>query len=208
MIRNGILIFLTLTCIQISAQDIDKLKFEQIALDYFSDSIATDFSGVRILTDGTIYNRGIDKKYLSYLNNEFFIGISNMHRDNERLFKKYLKEYEVRYKVLVDSLKPIEIDSIDYQGCQLEVKKPLINKRKINYKELKGGFFRFYGKKVYNFIFKDRYNLDITRQVFFDNKYWIRIRMDRPDLEYGNTFILRFDKNGEFLDYAKIEWIQ
>ncbi len=135
-------------------------------------------------------------------------GVFRQNKDNEKVYKKHWAAYERLSKTISDTTNLIRIDSINYYEDKLKINKPLIYKKSVNYKDLKGGFFRFYGKKVYNFMFKDKYILAITRQVYFDNKFWIRLRLDRPDLEYGQIFIMRFDHDGKLLDYSQTGWIQ
>ncbi|MBN1183709.1 MAG: hypothetical protein JXB49_15565 [Bacteroidales bacterium] len=206
--KKEILFILTIISFQLYGQESDKLQYEQLSINYFTDSIAPQLDKFRIMTDGTIFNRGIDRDYIKHLVDEFYMGIFRQNRDNEKIYKKYWTAYERLSRTIADTTKLISIDSINYQDDRLRVNRPLIEKRRVNYKDLKGGFFRFYGKKVYNFIFKDRYILDITRQVYFDNKHWIRLRLDRPDLEYGQVFILRFDNEGKLIDYSEMGWIQ
>lgn len=206
--KKGILIILTIITFQLNGQENNKLQFEQLAIDFFADSIAPKLDKFRIMTDGTIFNRGIDRDYIRHLVDEFYMGVFRQNKENEKLYKKYWTEYESSSKIVNDTTKQIRVDSINYQGDRLIINKPLIEKKRVKYKDLKGGIFRFYGKKVYNFIFKDRYILDITRQVNFDNKHWIRLRLDRPDLEYGQVFILRFDTKGKLIDYSEMGWIQ
>lgn len=206
--RKGILIILTFISFQLYGQESDKLQFEQLAIDYFADSIAPQLDKFRIMTNGTIFNRGIDKDYIKHLVDEFYMGIFRQNKDNENIYKKYWAAYEGLSRTLSDTTNLIRVDSINYRGDILKVNQPLTKKKRVKYKDLKGGFFRFYGKKVYNFIFEDRYILDITRQIYFDNKHWIRLRLDRPDLEYGQIFILRFDNEGKLIDYSETGWIQ
>ncbi len=60
--------------LQLNGQESDKLRYEQLAIDYFADSIAPQLDKFRIMTNGIILNRGIDRHDIEHLVDEFYRG--------------------------------------------------------------------------------------------------------------------------------------
>lgn len=193
---------------QLYGQEPKKLHYEQLAIDYFADSIIPQQKKSRIMTSGMVIDQDMDVNYLKYLISRFYMNVIEKTKRNYKVNQGYLKEYNELNAAVSDTINLINHDSVNYQVNRLKIKRPLISRNLINYKYFKPHLIRNYGKEVYNFIFKDRYFLNISRQVYFDFKHWILINMNRPDMEYGRIFIIRINDYGEVIDYSETSWIQ
>jgi hypothetical protein len=190
-----------------TGQNKDLLKFEKIAVDFFADSICNRLTKAKIYYDGSIFNREIDTTYVDYLINDFYF-FKLQKLSNPHLYQKYNTLWQQSFTEFQLSKNQIKIDSFDYTQVRLQFHKPIIFRNQLKYTQIKDGIIRSYIRRLDRLFFKQKFNLNVTRSVKFGDYHWVRIQQDRPDWEYGITYIFLIKDDGQIFDYIHIPWIQ
>ncbi len=204
--KQGLSFILVFISIQLNGQNSETSRYEQKALDYFTDSIASQLKDYRIITDANISNTLVNTDYVWRLIDDFYFGIFQKYKDSG-IYRKYWSEYERLSKAAIDSSTPVPIDSTKNIIEKLRVNKPIMERNRVIYRESKGGFIRYHGKKISNFFFRERLILTVKEKVYFDKLYWVKISLVSPDSEFGRDYILRFNEDGSLVDYSSTAWI-
>jgi hypothetical protein len=202
IIRTLSIILLTFIYTNLFGQNNELYSIQLNALNYFRDSIYPTLTKHPVIKyDGSYYKQKLDSAALILLLDDYHtmdIQFNDYDSATWVLNEQIWLSNKANYKqIVIDN----NSDSTIYYKEIFEVKKPLKYKKKLVFKmAIIPWYLRLkYKRKLY---------LQLHYPIKINNEFWITISLNRPNLEYGEYYIIRIDKSGKILDYEKLSWIQ
>jgi hypothetical protein len=187
---------------------------EQIALDYYATNILNQsihelyvpyHKNIKLRYDKRINK--IDSQYQQLsrgiVGDYYECKISLIDAEIEEVRRFYYEWEDIQ--PLLDTITFIVPDQRN--TAHLQVPKEIKFKKNLKYKNLKGGFMRFYAKKVWQLFFRERFNLKVEPHCTFNGRQYVWLRIDKYNREYGDHCIIEIT-HSQVTNWCINSWIQ
>ncbi|MBN3584687.1 hypothetical protein JYB64_20015 [Algoriphagus aestuarii] len=176
----------------------------QEALDFYANNILPIKRGIVVRYDGQVEK--VDSSYNELAHivlDEFYRCKVDPRGDSNNKIKIDSKNWlELSKAIRNEVFKPQH----KVEG-KLTIPANIRSKKKLKYKDLKGGFVRFYAEKIYHLVFPVKFNLTVEPLVSYNGNDYVWLRVSKNDLEYGSWYFIKLSQQ-KVLDWCEVSWIQ
>lgn len=197
--KKGILFLLLIICSPGYGQN-----SAQVALDFYAHNILPTKHGIVVRYDGQIEKADSTYNELAHLVlDEFYRCKADPRGENNSNINLDSEDWLQLSKTIRNVVfKPQE----RFEG-KLTIPSNIKSKKKLKYKDLKGGLLRFHAKNLYHLVLPVKFNLTVEPMVTYNGNDYIWLRVSKNDLEYGSWYFIKIGQQ-KILDWCEISWIQ
>ncbi|MBN7811367.1 hypothetical protein J0A68_10380 [Algoriphagus sp. H41] len=176
----------------------------QRTVEFYAQNILPTKNGIVVRYDGRIEKADSSYNELAHLILvEFYRCKADPRGDNNDDLKIDSDEW---VELSMTIRKEVFISRPMFEGRLISP--PNIKSRKnLKYKDLKGGFVRYYPKNLFHRVFPVKFNLTVEPIVSYNGSDYVWLKVSKNDLEYGSWYFFELNEQ-TVLDWCEIGWIQ
>jgi hypothetical protein len=177
----------------------------QTALNFYANNILPQERKTKVWYDGFV--NSTDSSFqdnAKHIITSFYMGKLNPRGANNDSVVVDINTFNQISQIVGE----YKFKKIPISTSKLVIPPPIKKRKKLKYKKLGGSQFKFYSEKICHWIFPIKYNIKIEPPIFFSEYYYVWIRVDKNDYEYGSWYFFKLSDVNKIYDWCEIFWIQ